>query len=57
MFKHMPAAGICERVISERKMMGIGSKVEFRFESSLGPEVDIDSNVSPVVVAASEVKG
>jgi hypothetical protein len=53
----MPATGICERVISKRKMMGIGSKVESRFESSLGPKVDIDSNVSPVVVAASEVKG
>lgn len=53
----MPASRFCERMISERKIMGIGSKVELRFESALGPEVDIDSNVSPVVLATSKVKG
>jgi hypothetical protein len=53
----MPAARICKRVISERKMMGISSKVESRFESGLGPEIDVDSNISPVVLAATEVKG
>jgi len=57
MFQDMPASRFCERMISERKIMGIGSKVELRFESALGPEVDIDSNVSPVVLATSKVKG
>ena len=53
----MPTARICERIISERKMLGIRSEIELRFESSLRLEVDIDSDVSPVVLAASEVKG
>ena len=57
MFKDMPATRVFEHMISERKLMGISSKVEIRLETGLSPEVDIDSNVSPVVLAASEVKG